>query len=69
MKTSTAQSNGFICPHCRDRLSQDHQGKGYVRHLSNPKCDGFVRGERDPVVQIVCTETPSGLAHNIGAQL
>ncbi|MFC1857668.1 hypothetical protein ACFL9U_06510 [Thermodesulfobacteriota bacterium] len=46
MKTSTADANNYVCPECGDQLAQDHVGRGFVRHRTNPNCD-FERGERD----------------------
>ncbi len=46
MKTSTAEKHNFVCPICGDKLGQDPSGKGYVRHLSNPKCQ-FEKGQKD----------------------
>ena len=46
MRTSTAEKNGYICPKCKDELTQDRKGRGYVRHKTNPNCD-FERGEKD----------------------
>ena len=34
MRTTTAEKNQYVCPKCRDRLSRDRAGKGWVRHLS-----------------------------------
>ena len=38
MRTTTAEKYNYACPRCRDRLSQDRAGKGWVRHLSNRRC-------------------------------
>ena len=46
MKTSTAEQNNGRCPKCRDYLTEDHAGLGFVRHRTNPDCD-FEKGERD----------------------
>ena len=31
MRTSTAEKNGYICPQCGDELTEDKQGRGFVR--------------------------------------
>ena len=46
MKTSTAEKHNYVCPKCGDRLSRDRKGKGFVRHLSNRKCQ-YGNTERD----------------------
>lgn len=46
MKTSTAKSNDYICPSCRDGLTHDRAGRGFVRHRKNPDCN-FEKGEKD----------------------
>ena len=46
MKTSTAEANNYICPECRDNVTKDRVGKGYVRHMNNPNCK-FEKGEKD----------------------
>ena len=33
MKTSVADNNGWKCPKCDGKTSQDIKGKGFVRHL------------------------------------
>jgi hypothetical protein len=33
MKTSEAEQNGWKCPKCGGKTSNDVQGKGFVRHL------------------------------------
>jgi len=59
MKTSTAITNNFVCPECGDQVAQDHVGRGYVCHRTNPNCN-FERGERDPdAVDEVENETDS----------
>ena len=45
-KTSTAEANNYICPKCKEPLAQDHEGRGFVRHLNKPDCD-FEEGQRD----------------------
>lgn len=50
MKTSTAEANNYICPHCGHELTRDPSGKGFVRHKSRdktkPECP-VERGLRD----------------------
>ena len=46
MKTSTAQRQGYVCPKCKDDLTKDLQGKGWVRHKNNSNCD-FEKGLKD----------------------
>jgi len=46
VRTSTAEKHGFRCPLCGDDLRQDHKGRGFVKHVTNPYCS-FERGERD----------------------
>ena len=46
MKTSTAEKHGYICPQCGDELTEDTQGRGFVRHKSNRICQ-FEKGEKD----------------------
>lgn len=46
VRTSTARSAGYICPNCKDRLSRDRTGRGYVSHLHDPDC-GLEKGQRD----------------------
>ena len=46
MKTSTAESNNYVCPACGDELANDHIGRGYVRHKTINYCL-FERGEQD----------------------
>jgi hypothetical protein len=36
-KTSTARANQFICPLCGERLAEDDEGRGFVRHLAPPR--------------------------------
>ena len=46
MKTSTAESNNYLCPVCRDELAHDHKDRGFVRHKTINDCL-FERGEQD----------------------
>lgn len=46
VRTSTAEKHNFVCPACGDELRQDNTGRGYVAHVSNPRCL-FEKGERD----------------------
>src|SRR2546428_7316239 len=46
MKTSTAEQNGNRCPECGDELTEDHRGRGSVRHKNVASCP-FERGRRD----------------------
>ncbi len=46
MKTSTAESNNYVCPVCGDELTNDLADKGFVRHKARNDCL-FERGERD----------------------
>ena len=45
-KTSTAETNDYICPGCGGELCGDHEGRGFVRHKDVPECP-FERGEHD----------------------
>ena len=46
MKTTTAEKKNYVCPRCKDDLTRDHAGLGFVRHKTNPAYD-FEKGERD----------------------
>lgn len=46
MKTSTARAHNHFCPQCGDELTEDHQGRGFVRHKTNRNCP-LERRERD----------------------
>ena len=46
MKTSTAESNNYVCPVCGDELTNDLADKGFVRHKARNDCL-FERGARD----------------------
>ena len=48
MKTSTAEKHGYVCPKCKDGLTRDDAGRGYVKHKNNPHCD-FEKGQKDIV--------------------
>jgi len=48
MKTSTAQENNDHCPICRDELTEDIAGRGFVRHKTNADCQ-YGNGQKDPV--------------------
>ena len=54
MKTSTAEINDFVCPNCKDTLTRDRAGRGFVRHKSNPDCY-FEKGEKDELTHIRAT--------------
>ena len=63
MKTSTAEEEGYVCPKCGQRLSQDLSGKGFVRHLSkNGKdyCDYEPPGSKDETT-VFPEHTPDAL--------
>jgi PHP family Zn ribbon phosphoesterase len=44
MKTSVAEANGWKCPECGGKTSQDIKRKGFVRHLER-------FGPKDPKVR------------------
>lgn len=50
MRTSEAIANGYVCPECNKELTEDHAGRGFVRHKER-KDDGTIctygHGERD----------------------
>ena len=46
MKTSTAEASGYKCLICKDEVTKDRSGKGFVRHMSISICP-FERTERD----------------------
>jgi hypothetical protein len=59
MRTSTAEANNWVCPICKDELTQDPAEKGFVRHKTNPDCD-FERGERDDPESPEQQQAPAG---------
>lgn len=46
MRTSTAEKYNYICPQCGDELTEDKQGRGFVRHKNNRRCQ-FENGMKD----------------------
>jgi hypothetical protein len=42
----TATQNNHLCPVCGQRLAHDHVGRGFVRHLTKTRQDGYCPMER-----------------------
>lgn len=51
-KLSTARLHHFACPLCGERLSEDDEGRGYVRHLA-PPCGPQIFGDNDKINQML----------------
>jgi hypothetical protein len=51
----------YRCPVCGDALKHDTTGRGYVAHVSNPRCK-FEKGEKDPVGVAVSSASSSANA-------
>lgn len=46
LTTSTAEQHGYRYPQCGDPRTEDTQGRGFVRHTTNRKCQ-FEKGQKD----------------------